>query len=218
MRQGPTELLLVRHGESVSSRTGTVGGPMGCGGLTETGREQVRRLARRLREDHARRPVDALYTSPLRRARESARIVSAALGLPAVTEPGLREADCGTGDGRPWREVVDAFGGTPVLSPDRPLAPDGESWGAYLARVRTAVDRLLERHAGQRVLVVAHGETITAVNQLLLDLPAGVRAHTSFTSGPACLTHWARRPLPWPPPGDRLGWTLLCHNDVSHLN
>ncbi|KNB50850.1 histidine phosphatase family protein [Streptomyces caatingaensis] len=218
-RDAPTELLLVRHGESQSSRSGTVGGPLGCRGLTAHGRRQTGRLARRLRAEHARRPLDALYAaSHLTRVQQSARLVSAALGLDVVTEPGLREADMGAADGRPWREVVAAFGGAPALRPERPLAPGAESWGAYLRRVRAALDRLLERHAGQRVLVVGHGETVAAVSQILLRLPADVRAHTAFVSHPTGLTHWARRPLPWPPvPGSALGWALLCHNDTSHL-
>jgi probable phosphoglycerate mutase len=185
--------------------------------LTTIGVKQVERLADRLRHEHARQRITSVYASPLRRAVQSARLVSAVLGLDVVIEPDLRPADCGEADGRPWSEVVAAFGGVPALQPDRPIAPGAESWGQYLSRTRRALERLLVEHTGQRVLVVAHGETVSATSQLLLELPAEIQARTVFASSPASLTHWARRPLPWPLAECDSGWTLLCHNDASHL-
>lgn len=214
----PSTLLITRHGEAHCNRQMIVGGPTGCTGLTELGRDQVARLADRLRREHRQHPFDALYTTPLRRVRESATIVSNALDLPAVVEPALREQDYGPGtDGRPWSEVVEAFGGIPSLEPERALAPGGETWSQYLRRASAALARILAHHDGQRVLVVGHGETIDASFRLFLNVTARTRGHVGFNALPTSLTRWQQHPAAWTRPDAGWRWMLYAHNDTAHL-
>ncbi|HEU5472721.1 MAG TPA: histidine phosphatase family protein [Actinophytocola sp.] len=209
-----TELLLARHGEAVCNVAGIVGGDQGCTGLTTRGRWQVERLAARLARDHADRPIDVIYTTPRRRAQETAEVVTRTLALPAVIEADLRGPDHGEADGHPWHEVKSAFGGPPQHNPDQPYAAGSESWNTYLDRATRTLEDILSRYDGHRVLVLAHGETIEAAHTLLLNLPPGTCRHARFVTDHACLTHWQRHI-------NRLNqavWMLLAHNDIRHLS
>jgi 2,3-bisphosphoglycerate-dependent phosphoglycerate mutase len=208
-----TELVLARHGEAACNVAGIVGGDHGCTGLTPRGRRQVERLAVRLTREHADRPFDVVYTTPRRRVQETAEIVTRSLGLPPVVENDLRGLDHGEADGRPWQDIKAAFGGPPQHSPDQRYAPGSESWSAYLDRATRALEIILARHDGYRVLVLAHGETIEAAHTLLLNLASGTCRHARFVTDHACLTHWQRHV-------NRLNqavWMLVAHNDTRHL-
>jgi probable phosphoglycerate mutase len=211
----PTELLIARHGEAWCNREQIVGGPRSCRGLTDTGRAQSHRLARKLRAIHEQRPITVLYTTPLRRVRETAAILAPALGIDAIVEPDLREADYGDADGRPWVDVVAAFDGVPASEPDRPIAAGAEAWSQYLHRSMAALRSILDRHAGQRVLIVGHGETVTTAAHLMLDLPTTTRTRAAFAAHPASLTIWEQQPLAWTRPGAGWRWTLVRHNDTG---
>ena len=208
-----TELLLARHGEAVCNVRGIVGGERGCTGLTDRGRRQVARLAERLLAEEALRPFDVIYSTPRRRCRETANIVTTVLGVPAQLDLELRGADHGDADARPWREVKDAFGGPPQHDPHRPYAPGAGSWAQYLRRGTGALARIIADHPDQRVLILAHGETIEAAHTLLLGLPPETCIRARFVTDHASLTRWQLHT-------NRLGqqvWMLCAHNDTQHL-
>ncbi len=208
-----TELLLARHGEAVCNVQGIVGGDHGCTGLTDRGRRQVAQLADRLLAEHSIRAFDALYTTPRRRCRETADIISVVLGVPAQVDHELRGADHGDADTRPWQEIKDAFGGPPQHDPHHPYAQGAESWAQYLHRSTSALARIIANHPGQRVLVPAHGETIEAAHTLLLALPPDTCIGARFVTDHANLTRWQLHT-------NRLGqkvWMLCAHNDTTHL-
>ncbi|MGH3467455.1 MAG: histidine phosphatase family protein [Thermocrispum sp.] len=208
-----TELLLARHGEAACNVAGIVGGDRGCTGLTPLGRQQVERLAVRITREHAEHPFDVAYATPRRRVRETAEIVTRALGLSAVVEAELLGPDHGDADGRPWHEIKTAFGGPPQHNPDVPYAPGSESWTEYLDRSTRALEKILTRHKGQRVLVLAHGETIEAAHTLLLGLTPGTSRRARFITDHTCLTRWQRHVNRL----DHVVWMLAAHNDTSHL-
>src|SRR5690349_11779156 len=134
---GVATLLLVRHGETDWNAEGRLQGHTDRP-LNDYGREQARRLAEQLEQ------IDAVYASDLSRARETAEIVAGRLGLPVVIDPDLREKDWGTWEG---------------LTSDERLGVEyaGETTEAHRDRVLAAVQRIAERHPGERVLVVTHG-------------------------------------------------------------
>jgi probable phosphoglycerate mutase len=207
-----TELVLVRHGQATCNVAGIVGGPRGCTGLTPTGRAQVTRLAERLAYLHARRPFDAAYTTPRLRVRQSADIITARLGIEATQVEELRGLDHGDADGQPWHQVKTAFAGPPQHRPDRPIAPGAETWNAHLDRVTTTLTTIVDRHVGDSVLIIGHGETIEAANAWLLHLPRDGQA-PGFITDHACLTHWQQHVNRFA----RTVWMLAAHNDTSHL-
>jgi 2,3-bisphosphoglycerate-dependent phosphoglycerate mutase len=207
-----TELLLARHGQATCNLTGLVGGPRTCTGLTDTGRDHVRHLARRLRADS--RPIDVLYAAPRRRCQETGRILADTLDLPLHTEPGLDGPRHGQADGQPWHEVKAAFGGPPQARPDQPYAAGAETWNDYLNRATAFLATLFDRHPGERILLACHGETIHAAHTLLLDLPRTPPAHAAgFVTDHAALTIWQQHRNRY----GRTLWLLATHNDTTHL-
>lgn len=208
-----TELVLTRHGEANCNLAGIVGGERGCTGLSPRGRDQVARLATRLAAEHRSRPFDAFYGTGRQRVRDTIDILSGALGLTATVVDDLRGPDHGDADGRPWHDIKTAFAGPPQHNPDQPYAVGSETWNQYLHRATATLRDILHRHAGERVLIAAHGETIEATHVLLLQLPPTVRTALGFVTDHACITRWQQHV-------NRFGrhvWMLAAHNDTSHL-
>jgi len=142
-----TTLVLARHGETDWNREHRLQG-WADPPLNALGREQARELALALDGER----FDAVYSSDLRRAAETARIVASELGLGSVVEDvSLREVDLGSWSGRLWDEVADQ------------QRPDGESREQHRERVVAGVLRLAAAHEGQRVLVVSHGGSLRAL-------------------------------------------------------
>jgi broad specificity phosphatase PhoE len=165
-----TTILLARHGESDWNRAkrwqGWADRP-----LTDLGREQARELATRLAETK----LDAVYSSDLERARETAEIVAGSKGLPVRTTADLREVDVGSWSGL---TRADAEGRFPQLYA-RWLEggegwDDGETYDEMSERVVRAIRRIAAEHEEQRVLVVTHGGAIRGVHAAAL----GTDVHT----------------------------------------
>jgi broad specificity phosphatase PhoE len=145
-----TTILLARHGETDWNRDGRWQG-WADPPLNETGRAQARALAAQLRST----PFDAVYSSDLRRAQETAEIVAAPHRVPVIADPGLREIDIGSWSGLTRSELEERF-------PDGER-PDGETREQHVARVLAAVERIARANIGRRILVVSHGGTMRAL-------------------------------------------------------
>jgi len=167
-REG-THLLLIRHGRTTWNAERRIQGRADPP-LDETGREQARRLAQRLRREA---PV-ALYTSPQQRARETADIIGEALGVPVAPDERLREYDVGQVTGLTWEQVVERY---PDVAPRWAEAaeavefPGAEKGEAFQARVAAAFAEIVARHAGELVGVVVHGGVLGAYLNHLIGLP-----------------------------------------------
>ena len=151
-----TTIYLLRHGESHANvRSVLSNGYAYDAGLTGRGRRQSVEAAGWLQG----KPLAALYTSPLRRAAETAAIVSTALGCEATVCADVREIDVGTFDGRGdrsmWRDhdaILARWYGGEV---DVPF-PGGESLRQAEARIVGALETMQERHPHGSVGVVTH--------------------------------------------------------------
>ena len=164
---GGNEVLLVRHGETDDNAADRFQGRIDTP-LNERGREQSRALGETLAAEGLR----ALYASPLARARETAAIVGATLGLEPVLDPRLMEADAGTWSGMLSADIIaadaEAFLDWRARRPGFRF-PGGESVEEQNARVAAA---LIDVAAGPLpALVVTHGGAIRAVEGI--DLPGG---------------------------------------------
>jgi broad specificity phosphatase PhoE len=165
-----TTILLARHGESDWNRAGRWQGQADRP-LTELGREQAQALAARLEDTE----LDAIYSSDLRRARETAEIVATAKGLEVTSVPELREVDVGSWSGLSRAEAERRFPeGFARWQGGGEGWTDGETYQDLGDRVVRAVSRIAADHPGGRVLVVAHGGSIRAVHAAAL----GVDVHT----------------------------------------
>jgi broad specificity phosphatase PhoE len=145
-------LMLVRHGEGRANVDGVIAGLLGCEGLTELGRRQVRALSERWSRTSFR--PDVLVSSPVRRARESAEILAAGFdGLDAVEDCALCELHNGEADGLTWQEYDAKYGRFNITAePSRSFAPGAESWADVMTRVGECVQELASQHLGETVL------------------------------------------------------------------
>lgn len=152
-----TTIFLARHGETdwnAQERWQGHADPP----LNARGRDQARALAAKL----ARVSFEAVYSSDLARARETAEIVAFARGMSVYTDRGLREIDVGSWQGLTNDEVTERF-------PDR-VRTDGEAVEVFRDRVLAAL-RTIGRHHEGDVLVVAHGGCARTVQRHLLGEP-----------------------------------------------
>ncbi|MBT0773716.1 histidine phosphatase family protein [Kineosporia sp. J2-2] len=211
------ELTIARHGQAWCNTEQVIEGPDRCRGLTPTGRQQAEFLAQRLAIEHTHHPYDALYTSPIPRAAQTADAIAQTTGLAPNVIEDLREPDYGAADGCRWEEVIAQFGAAPNLYPERPLAAGAESSHHHQKRVHHALRELLERHRGQRVLLVGHGETVTAAHHFFCGLDSAETLPLGFAAHQSALTTWQQQPVSWLRPGDGQRWVLLCHNDIAHI-
>ncbi len=156
------ELLIVRHGESVANAEGRMQGQSDYP-LSERGQAQAARLGRFLAATGLH--FDAAYTSPLTRARETARALTLALGLPdAELAPELSELHAGSLQGLTQAEIAESFPAfmTRALTELGDFSEyGGESYEQVQLRVRLLVERWQSRHRQEahRILAVAHGGT-----------------------------------------------------------
>lgn len=153
-----TTILLARHGETDWNRDGIWQG-WADPPLNDVGRAQARRLAEQLRET----PFDAVYSSDLQRARETAELVAKPHGVPVISDPGLREIDIGSWSGLTRTEIDDRFPGG--------IRPDGETRDQHAARVLEAVERIARANPERRILLVTHGGTMRALHGHVSDEP-----------------------------------------------
>ena len=153
------EVLLVRHGETADNASARFQGRLDTP-LNDRGREQSHALAQALRDEGLR----ALYSSPLLRAHETARIVGAAIGLEPILDGRLVEADAGIWSGRMIADIMAAeregYARWRAADPTFRF-PGGESVAEQAQRIAAA---LADVAAGPLpALVVTHGGTIRAI-------------------------------------------------------
>jgi probable phosphoglycerate mutase len=200
-----TRLYLVRHGATQRTAEDRFSGTVGVE-LSEEGRHQAGRLAERLSDEG----ISAVYSSPLSRAVETARIVAHGCRVEPILRDGLREIGHGRWEGLTRREVEERFPGEyPAWEQDPfTFAPEGgESGVAVLARALPVVREIVTAHAGRRVLVVSHKATLRLVISSLLGFDArGYRDR--LDQAPACLNVVDFK--------DPVRARLMLFNDTSH--
>jgi len=163
------KLILVRHGETQWNRENRIVGHTEIG-LTPDGHRQVALLARALGEEK----IDAIYSSPLRRAVETASAIAEQHGMDVVTDDALKEVDAGELDGIAIEEVVRRYGdfweawvrGTGTLR-----MPGGETMGELQLRAWSVVTRVVGDHPDSTVIMVSHTLTILSILTTVLGMP-----------------------------------------------
>ncbi|MGH9084827.1 MAG: histidine phosphatase family protein [Acidimicrobiales bacterium] len=171
------ELLLIRHALPVRIDEGVADGPADPH-LAPTGVEQAKALAGWLADER----IDAIWSSPMRRARETAIPLSERLGMEVVVDPGLAEFDRDAASYIPIEELKAANDPRWNQLPERPEE--------FVAEVIEAVERIIAAHPGQRVAVVCHGGVVNAyaghvlgIDDPLFFLPAYTSISRILASG-----------------------------------
>jgi len=220
-----TTVTLVRHGDPDWAPGG--GPSVEDPGLTRFGRRQAEAVASAL----VRTPVDALYVSPYRRARETAEPIAKAVGCDAVVVEGL--AEIGVAVAGLTQEDVDRYFREAARRPVQEHWsgwPGAESFGAFHARVTGALEELLARHGirpfreheftlwsdhepAPSIVIVAHGGTNSVLLTHLLDVRPVPWEWLRFESQLAAYSVAEARSI-----GEKGSvWSLQNFNEVDHL-
>ena len=155
-----TTILLARHGETDWNLDGRFQG-WADPPLNRTGRAQAVDLSVTLMAEE----LTAVYSSPLRRAVETADVVAASRGLEPVLVDALREVDVGSWSGLTRAEIEQRFPEQYARWLDYGQGwDDGETYDEMAARVVPALLELAAAHDGERVLAVTHGGPIRAAS------------------------------------------------------
>lgn len=163
-----TNIYLIRHGEAEGNIFRRAHG-WHDGRLTAKGQRQTDALAERFRDIH----VDALYSSDLSRAVDTAAAITKYHDVPLITDPRLREIHVGTWEDLPWGniareqpEAMDAFNN----DPDEWQVSGGENFRQVKRRMLTAIQDIDRRHDGQTVVCISHGMAIRALLALIMGV------------------------------------------------
>jgi broad specificity phosphatase PhoE len=198
----PARIFLIRHGETEWNREEVFRGrkdiPLG-----ERGLGQARLLAERLRGTR----LEAVYSSPLQRALQTARAIAAGAEVRAVD--GLVDMSYGEWEGLPLTEVQARWADLYALWQERPEsfeAPSGETLEAVRARALPALEAIAQAHGAGSVAVVSH----RVVNKVLLCAVLGLDdSHFwQIRQDTACLNVIER---------DEAIWIVRLLNDTCHL-
>lgn len=199
------ELILVRHGVTAWNKDRRFQGQIDIP-LDDEGMGQAARLGSRL----AAEPIEAVYSSDLGRAMQTAEPIAAALGLPLLTERGLRERHYGTFEGCTHDEILrdqpQAYARWHAREPAYALPGGGESLETLHARVLSALLAMATRHAGARIVAVTHGGVLDCAYRIASALPVSApRTHE--------LLNASLNRIAW----DGQRFSLVGWADVAHL-
>jgi len=192
----PTLVLLVRHGETPTTGRTLPGRASGLH-LADKGLEQAEVAASRI---GPLKNVDAVYSSPLERTRETAAPIGKAVSTRVKTERGLLECDFGTWTGAELKELRKLPEWTTVQRyPSGFRFPGGESFSEMQTRIVSCLGRIAARHPGKTVVAVSHADPIKAavahalgthldLFQRIVISPCSITAIWYTVAGPAVLT------------------------------
>ena len=200
-----TVIYLIRHGESQGNKEGRFRGRTDFP-LTENGMRQARELCGELKEIE----LAAVYSSPLRRALDTAKVVAEPHGLEPVVEEGFNNISLGEWEGKPKDEIREKYPDLWrlwITTPEKLEIPGGESLRKVMERSVKALERIVERHSGQTVAIVTHRAVLKPLLAGILGIaePYFWKLHMD-TASYSILEHREGR-----------GYTLSLLNQTRHL-
>lgn len=203
-----TQIWLIRHGETSWNAEQRLQGWRDIP-LNEEGTKQAQSIQQYLKQNPLE--LDAILSSDLQRAIQTAEIAFSGMGLAVEQDPKLRERNYGIYEGHPWRNLLHI--------PDQPKPdinlrdpeldiPEGESLLVFKDRVVHTFNRIANERPNQRIAIVAHGGVIEMVwrqiQQIALDVPRPYRILN------ASVNHFSICPVK--------GWQEIAWNQISHLS
>lgn len=202
-----TQLYLIRHAEYTYSPEKEYDR-----GLTASGIKQAERLRDRLALGEIQ--ADVLIASTAPRARQTAEIIAPALNLPLQQEADLQEWSNIEGTSMTGQEFLAQMRDTPYDQRPFYALPNSESWAQFSYRAALALNRLVEQHQGQKIVLVCHGGIIETAFLLFFGFspwqpsPVMMLLNSGYTS----ITLWHKiKGFSYPQ------WMLQYYNDTSHL-
>ena len=200
-----TRIIAIRHGETTWNVDGRIQGHLDIP-LNDVGLWQADQAAKALADES----IAAIYSSDLQRAFVTAQAVAKVSNLTLNADPGLRERSFGDYQGQTFKQVEaadpDAAQRWRVREPGFAM-PGGESLLDLRTRIATTVDRLAAAHAGEQIVLVAHGGVLDALYRLATRQE--LQAPRTWALANAAINR-----LLWTPEG----LTLIGWGDTTHLD
>jgi probable phosphoglycerate mutase len=182
-RPRPTLGLFIRHGQTPTTGKHLPGRAPGLH-LSETGQKQAQAAADALAQ---LKKLDAIYSSPLERARETAAPIAAARGLKVKVDKGLLEVDVGDWTGEELKKLRRTQEWKLVHGhPSGFRFPGGESFLELQARIVDTIQRLVAAHRGETIVMVSHADTIKAAVGYAMGAPLDM--FQRFSISPCSIT------------------------------
>jgi probable phosphoglycerate mutase len=199
-----TQVIIVRHGQTQWNlkliRQGHLDSP-----LTEKGIAQAKALAQRL----AQEKFNALYSSDLGRAVQTAQIIAAVTGHQIVTDTRLRERNLGIFQGLNGDEIKEKFPEEyrfhRSLGPDY-VIPSGESVKQQVERNIVCLCEIAAKHIGEAIVVVTHGGVLSGLFRHTFSIPFSAARRFEFMNASLNVFNY-----------ENGSWFLQTWGDVSHL-
>jgi len=162
------KIILVRHGETDWNQLRRVQGANSNTNLSQKGKEQAESLALRLKPER----IQAIYSSPLQRALDTARAIADNHQMEVVIEPALTEIDVGELEGIHLEKIGKRLDQLLTSQGEALLKmPGGESLAEVQQRVWSTIQRLIGRHSDGVIVVVSHYFVILTIICSVLNLP-----------------------------------------------
>ncbi len=200
-----TTLYLIRHGETDANVAGMWQGSTDSP-LNTRGKAQAKALAQRLANEKL--PIAVIYSSPLQRAQQTAKILAQALAnAPIILDANLAEFHLGEWEGlsyetlREEKQLWKKMAENPDFAP-----PGGESARAFAMRLLNSVQTIVEKHQGKHIAVVGHGGAMATLLSMLIDRDGS--RWRDYLMANASLTKLVFDPAP----------RLIYFSDISHLH
>lgn len=187
----PTQVIFLRHGETRHTLDKRFSGSGGDDPeLSENGVAQARAAAAYLKARVGH--VDAIVSSPMRRAQQTASAVAASYGLDVDISPEWRECSFGDWDGftfaevqHKWPDQMNAWLASTAVAP-----PNGESFEMCGRRIRAARDGILATYPGKTVVVVTHVTPIKLMVRAVLQAPMSSLFRMELRPATITEIHW----------------------------
>ena len=195
------EIILVRH--AIPVRREVEDGPADPD-LSDSGRQQARLMADYL----ASEKIDALYCSPMKRARQTAEPLSAVTGLAAMAVDGVAEYDRHSNEYVPIEELKATNDPRWQEMLNGQWPPSDEAEDVFFERVITSIEEIIEAHPSQKVVIVCHGGVINAYAAHVLGLGLGQQRSFFYPNYTSIHRFAAARS------GER---SIVTLNETSHL-
>lgn len=198
-------VILVRHGETDWNQEGRVQGSGSDRELTETGKQQAESIGLKLRQER----IQAIYSSPLRRALDTAQVIARHHQVEVQIEPSLNEIYAGELEGIPIKklgsylsELVAREQGDESVS----KLYGGERLAAVQQRAWSIIQRLADKHSDGAIVVVSHYFVILSIICSVLNMPPSEMGRLKLDVGSISTIVFSER-----------GIRLALFNDSCHL-
>jgi broad specificity phosphatase PhoE len=211
------DLWLIRHGESEANQERRIQGWLEYP-LTRLGRRQAARLGERLAQDET---ISSIYSSPLKRAAQTAEIIGNVLDLPVKFEERLKEYNFGPINGLTREEIGARYpevkAGWDFNEFWEPL-PGEEGEPIFEARVRAALDEIVDQMADHTaVAVVTHGGSLNACLRSWLGIQERGWRTFAFDNASISVVQIKTSPQAGPDGKVKHNYRIILLNGITHL-